>query len=60
MDELLLRVGKQELFPVPECPLLAVSQTAGAWAQLGQEEQGPKAGDAGLSSFALPAVLRGH
>lgn len=40
MDELLLRVGKQELFPVPECPLLAVSQTAGAWAQLGQEEHG--------------------
>lgn len=30
--------GRQGLFPVPECPLLAVGQTAGSWAQQGQEE----------------------
>lgn len=35
---LLLSVGRQGLFLVPECPLLVVGQTAGCWVLLGQDE----------------------
>lgn len=57
----LLSMGRQGLFPVPECPLLAVGRSR-VRDQDGTEKMnlGPEGAGIELNPFSPPPVLRGH